>query len=99
MQGWKATGSRCRLALGAVSGRHTAGTRRERWWVVAARVRQDKMDTFPELLSVRRCALVVAAIETGGRWSDETAGFVEEFVYARARDAQPLLRRAAALAW
>ena len=57
------------------------------------------MDTHPELLSARRCALVVVAIEAGGRLSDEAADFVEELAYARARDAQPLLRRAAALAW
>ena len=67
--------------------------------VVAARARKDKEDTYPELVVARRCTLVVVAIETGGRWADEAADFVGELAYARAREAQPLVRAAAALAW
>ena len=67
--------------------------------IVATRARQDKEDAYPELVAARRCALVVVAIETGGRWSDESAEFLEELAYARARAALPALRGATALAW
>ena len=35
---------------------------------VALAVRRDKEDKYPELVSARRCRLVVVALETGGRW-------------------------------
>lgn len=41
----------------------------------------------------------MVALETGGRWSEEAANFVEELAHARARDTTPLLRGAAALGW
>ena len=42
---------------------------------------------------------MVVAVETGGRWSAEAADFIEDLAFARARDATPLLRASAALAW
>ena len=66
---------------------------------VAESARRDKEDKYPELLCSQRCALVVVAVETGGRWSHEAADFVEELAFARARDAPARLRHAAALAW
>ena len=42
---------------------------------------------------------MVITLETGGRWSDEAATFLEELAHTRARDAPPALRFAAVLAW
>ena len=67
--------------------------------VVADGARRDKEEQYPELLTSRRCALVVVGIETGGRWSTEAAAFLEALAHARARDTPPALRFAAALAW
>ena len=66
---------------------------------VAERARQDKEDTYPELVGSSRCKLVVVAVEMGGRWSAEAADFVERLAYAKARETTPLLRAAARLAW
>ena len=41
--------------------------------------------TYPELLTSRRCRLVVVAIETGGRWSDEAAELLWQLALAKAR--------------
>ena len=46
-----------------------------------------------------RCRLVVFALETGGRWSQEFLQFVESLAAVRARDAPPALFHSAALAW
>jgi hypothetical protein len=67
--------------------------------VVAEAARRDKEAVYPELLAARRCALIVVAIETGGRWSNEADMFVTDLSHARARDAPPALRVSAALAW
>ena len=64
--------------------------------IVALGARRDKGDTYPEPVASKRCVL---AIETGGRWSEEMANFVEELADARSRSAPPLLRRAAKLHW
>ena len=66
---------------------------------VAERARLDKEAAYPELVASSRCKLVVVAVETGGRWSQEAVGFVEALAYARAREAVPLLRAAARLGW
>lgn len=39
------------------------------------------------------------AIETGGRWSDEAADFIELLATARAQAVPPHLQRVASLAW
>ena len=66
---------------------------------IANEVRQDKQDTYPELVATERCVLVVLALETGGRWSDEALKFVEELAAAKAREAPSRLRRSAMVAW
>ena len=63
------------------------------------RARQDKERKYFELLSGDRCRLVVVALETGGRWSEEAMQIVDDLAAARARDAPLLLRRSAFLAW
>ena len=64
-----------------------------------ARARPDKERKFAELLEGDRCHLVVVAPETGGRWSSEALELVESLASARAREAPPILRRSAHLAW
>ena len=66
---------------------------------VAEAARKDKEAAYPELVLAKRCALVVVALETGGRWSDEAASFVADLAKAKARSAPPTLRPAAVLAW
>ena len=60
-----------RSALGA-SGEPQRRTAEEDG-AVLVQARREKEATYPELLTLRRCRLVVVAIETGGRWSDEAA--------------------------
>ena len=61
--------------------------------------RRSKEATYPLLLTSRRCRLVVVAIETGGRWSDEAADFLWQLALAKAREVPALLSHSAALAW
>ena len=61
--------------------------------------RRDKEAKYPELVASGRCLLVVVAIETGGRWSDEAADFVWQMAQARAREVPSFMSHAAALAW
>ena len=63
-----------------------------------ARVRKEKR--YPELNGVGgRARLVVFAMETGGRWSEEAWKFVELLSKARARSDPKLLQKAAAIGW
>ena len=55
--------------------------------VVANAARTSKEDAYPELVSSNRCRLIVLAIETGGRWSDEAIDFVGTLAAAKTRDA------------
>ena len=64
-----------------------------------ARARPDKERKSAQLLQGDRCHWVVVAIETGGRWSTESLDLVRTLASARARDAPPILRRLAYLAW
>ena len=64
---------------------------------VCTRARVDKERTYTELLRGDRCRLVVVALETGGRWSEEALQFVESLAAVRARDAPPALFHSAAL--
>ena len=65
---------------------------------VLAQARRDKEATYPELLTSRRCRLVVVAVETGGRWSDEAADFLWQLALAKAREVPALLTHSVALA-
>ena len=67
--------------------------------IVANSARADKVAKYPELVASRRCELIVLAIETSGRFSDETYAFLEELAYAKAREAAPVMRKSARLAW
>ena len=44
--------------------------------------RRDKELTYHELVECGRCLLVVVAIETGGRWSQEAVNFVDSLASA-----------------
>ena len=61
--------------------------------------RRDKEAKYAELVASERCRLVVVALETGGRWSTEALEFVADMASSRARDAPPVLRCSAFLAW
>ena len=63
------------------------------------RAQRDKETKYAELVNGARCHLVVVAIETGGRWSDESMSFISELASARSRDAPIPLQRSAFLAW
>ena len=66
---------------------------------VLEQAREDKENSYPEFHEARRCRLVVMAIETGGRWSDEAASVVWELATAKAREAPGFMRKAVALGW
>ena len=67
---------------------------------VALRVAsRRKRTTYPELLSSRRCHLLVAAVEIGGRWDDEAYRFLLELAKAKARSAPSVLRSSLVGAW
>ena len=67
--------------------------------VAANSARQDKVAKYPEFSNSPRCDLVVLALETGGRFSDEAYRFVEELAFAKAHEAPPVLRKTARLSW
>ena len=55
--------------------------------------KRRKVATYPELAGPHsRAKLVVLAVEVGGRWSDETRGFLRQLARARAREEIPLIR-------
>ena len=54
----------------------------------ALRARRDKELKYQELVAGNRCALVVVAVETGGRWSSEAVDFVSSLPF-RPHPAQP----------
>ena len=66
---------------------------------MCSRGRADKERKYAELLTGDRCRLVVVALETGGRWSNEAIQFIDDLAAARAREAPPVMRRSAFLAW
>ena len=62
--------------------------------------RRRKEATYPELhVWNGRTRLVVLGAEVGGRWSDESAGFVRHLANAKARGEPPVLRGRAQQAW
>ena len=60
---------------------------------------KDKETRYPELLDARRCKLLVAGQETGGRWSEEAYLFLVELARAKADSATRVLRGATATAY
>ena len=62
----------------------------------ARRIKEEK---YKELLAGDWCRTVVVGIETGCRWSLEAVEFVDMLAGASAREAPPVLRRSAYLAW
>ena len=67
--------------------------------VAANAARADKEGKYPELTSSGRCVLIVVALETGGRFSEETSNFLRDLSFARAREAPPIMRSSAQHAW
>ena len=61
--------------------------------------RRDKEATYPELATSTRCRLVVVAIETGGRRSEEAVQFIWQLAQAKAQEAPRFLTQQVALAW
>ena len=66
---------------------------------VLLQARQDKEATYPELASSGRCKLVVLAMETGGRWSEEAVQTLQMLAHSKARDAPPYMQFSVALMW
>ena len=66
---------------------------------VLQQARRDKETTFPELVRSGRCRLVVHAMETGGRWSEETVSVIHQLAIARAREVPSYMSHQVALAW
>ena len=52
---------------------------------ILLQARVDKENKYPELLN-GRCRLVVVALETGGRWSNEAVDFIWQLAQAKARE-------------
>ena len=52
---------------------------------ILLQARRDKETTYPELVTSNWCRLVVVALETGGRWSEEAADILRQLAFARAR--------------
>ena len=86
-----------RCALAADGTAHPGAARVD--GAVCTRAREDKETKYSELLRGDRCRLVVVALETGGRWSEEALQFVESLAAVRARDAPPAMFHSAKLAW
>ena len=63
----------------------------------AARLR--KRATYPEFHSSRGYRLLVAAVETGGRWDEESYKFLVQLAKAKARSAPSVLRSSLTNAW
>ena len=60
--------------------------------MVAEAARRGKEEAYPELLAARRCALVVVALETGGRWSANCRDLVRDLAETKAREVPEVLR-------
>ena len=65
---------------------------------VLLQARTDKEIRYPEL-TTGRCRLVVVAIETGGRWSEEAVDLLWQLSCAKARDVPHFMTHQAALVW
>ena len=54
---------------------------------------------YPELASSGWCKLVVLAIDTGGRWSDEAVQTMRMLAHSKAREAPSYMQFLVALMW
>ena len=66
---------------------------------VLQQARRDKETTYPELVRSGRCRLVVLAMETGGRLSEETVSIIHQLAIARAREVPSYMSHQVTLAW
>ena len=66
---------------------------------VLQQARRDKETTYPELVRSGRCRLVVLAMETGGRWSEDTVSVIHQLAIARAWEVPSYMSHQVALAW
>ena len=60
---------------------------------------KKKATDYPELLTARRCKLVTAAMEVGGRWNEEAYELLLELAQAKAQEAPRVLRGSATHSW
>ena len=65
---------------------------------ILLQARVDKENKYPELLN-GRCRLVVVALETGGRWSNEAVDFIWQFAQSKAREVPSFMTHQMALVW
>ena len=65
---------------------------------ILLQARVDKENKYPELLN-GRCRLVVVALETGGRWSNEAVDFSWQLAQAKAREVPSFMTHQMALVW
>ena len=65
---------------------------------ILLQARVDKENKYPELLN-GRCRLVVVALETGGRWSNEAVDFIWQLAQAKAREVPSFMMHLMALVW
>ena len=66
---------------------------------VFVRAVREKLVTYHDLAASRRCALIVAAAGTGGRWSDDLIRLIRELARFRASSEPELLRNSMRLAY
>ena len=66
---------------------------------VLVEARTDKETAYPELAESGRCRLVVIAIETNGRWSEEAVDMFRLLAFVKAREAPPAMKWSVVLAW
>ena len=60
---------------------------------------KDKETTYPELLSSRRCHLLVAGHEVGGRWAEDAYLFFVQLAAGKAEGSPRVLRGSVATSW
>ena len=84
-----------RSALTSNGGSTPSGGRRGR----SSQARHDKESTYPEIATSGRCKLVVLAIETGGRWSEEAVQIVRMLAFAEAQQVPSNMQFLVALMW
>ena len=61
--------------------------------------KREKEAAYPELTGPGKCRLVVVAIETGGRWSDEAVDFVTQLALAKTKEVPFYVVFPTMLAW